>query len=340
MKRKQLLTLALALLLLFPLAACSKAAEAPAPEEPETDKYYAATSDFVSEPAPEEALGLAPQAGELAEDTEATSPPVIPGGGDGSVYVREDAKLIRTADLTFETLEFDKAVQVLDALVIGHKGYYENSDVWGGAYEGATRSGSYVVRIPKEAYDAFMGAVGDIGQVTRRSESSQDVGKDYADMELRLKTMNKKHERLLALLDKATDMESIVALQGYLADVEYEIDYYSGTLRNYDSLVGYATIHIELQEKGRLSSETGEKAGFGSQLGTALGNGFSGFKQAVKSLILFLAYNLMGILFLAVLVAVGLVLWRKKLGALVREKRSSLPGTTEEAPKDYSKPKE
>lgn len=323
---KKSLTLALALLLLFTCIACGGAGPDVEPEE----AYVTGSSGQIIERNAEEGM-CEP---EMAYDTDGEVWESIGDQTGGSVYDRTDAKLIRRAELTIETLEFQEASAILDAMVQSYNGYYESSDVWGGAYEGALRSGHYVVRIPSKAYDSFMNAVGDVGHQMRRIETTEDVGEEYFDTEIRLETLKIKHERLLALLEKATDMESIVALQGYLSDVEYEIDALSGALRRYDGLVDYATIVISLEERTRLSSDAGEKASFGTQFGTAFSNGLGSAGHAVQSFLLWCAYHFVALLLLAAVVIAAVVILRKKLrGHSLRSKRPVPPdGSLIDAP--------
>lgn len=326
MKRSICLTLLLTLVILFFSAACgAKDAAAPAADAAPEEAQWNAVS---------ESAGDGGVYGEtVSQDYNLEDNAASMNTASGSVYDREDAKLIRRAELTIETLEFDEAIATLDAMVQKYDGYYESSDVWGGAYKGATRSGHYIVRIPKDAYTGFMNAAGAVGNLVRRMETTQDIGEEYFDTELRLGTLETKHERLLDMLEKATDMESIITLQGYLSEVEYEIDYLSGSLRRYDSLIGYATIQISLEEKTRLSSEPGEKSGFGTQLGMALANGLGSFGEGLQSFLLWIAYNLFAILLVAVVIVAGVLVWRKKLRGFIQNKK-----VPKKLPEDTSKP--
>ena len=326
---KKALTLAMALLLLLTCVACGGAGGAApppmdtaAPQEAPGEAYdggFGLTTSRAEYAMNEEAAPMAEEEMDYASNVSAT----VSGG---SVYDRADAKLIRRAALTLETLEFESAAAKLDAMVQSYDGYYEQSDIWGGAYEGALRSGYYIVRIPRAAYDSFMNAVGDVGHMMRRVETTENVGEAYYDAEIRLETLQTKHGRLLALLEKATDMESIITLQSYLSDVEYEIDYYSGTLRRYDGLVDYATIEISLEERVRLSGDPGEKTSFATQFGAAFANGLGNLGESVQSLFLWAAYHFVGLLILAVIVISGVVFTRRKLRARsLRPKHSVVP---------------
>ncbi|MGE4277149.1 MAG: DUF4349 domain-containing protein, partial [Lawsonibacter sp.] len=186
------------------------------------------------------------------------------GGGQSksSVYQNTGTKLIRRAELTIQTTQFDQTVKALDEMVVSYGGYYESASVYGGNYRdvNANRSGEYVIRIPEEQFSAFQSSAGSLGYVTNSTESSKDVGEQYYDAEARLKTQRTKQERLLSLLEKADTMEDIISLENALSDVEYEIEQLSSTLNRYDALISYSTFQVYLNEVAKVTEEVGETA--------------------------------------------------------------------------------
>lgn len=84
----------------------------------------------------------------------------------------------------------------------------------------------------------------------------QNVTDEYYDIEARLKSLRTQEERLLALLEQSGSLEDIVQLEQALSDVTYEIEKLTGTLRNYDSLIEYMTVTIDLREVTRETEVT------------------------------------------------------------------------------------
>ena len=70
--------------------------------------------------------------GGVREEAELKS--VLTNGAGNSVYRDEAVKLIRRANLTVQTTEFDKAVTALEELVIRLGGYYENAEIRSGSF--------------------------------------------------------------------------------------------------------------------------------------------------------------------------------------------------------------
>lgn len=252
------------------------------------------------------------------------------GGIESPIYNDPNAKVIRTASLTIQTTEFEDAVAALARLTEEKGGYYESARVdGGGVYDQyARRTGYYVIRIPKENYLAFRNATGTIGHVYSITEETVDVGESYYDTEARLATLKTKHERLLSLLEKAENMEDIISLESALADVQYQIDMHSSTLRKYDSLIGFSTFTVWLEEVVKISNEPGVKESFGSRLVSSLKSGFEAFGTGIENFALWLARNLIGvILFLGIAGAVAAVVYKKA----VRRRKKKENKTDQEA---------
>ncbi len=231
------------------------------------------------------------------------------------VYTDAESKLIRQASVSIQTTDFQTAVAALDKLTADLGGYYENAQTQGGDYydSNARRYANYTVRIPKDNYDAFLEAAGDIGHVVSSSESSTDVGDQYYDTELRLKTLQTKQERLMALLEKADLMEDIITIENSLSDVQYQIEQYTSTLKRYDGLVDFATINISINEVIKLSDEPGEAASLGERLSDAFARGFSDFGTGLGNFTVWIAYHFVGTAVFAAVVAAGIVTGRRVL---------------------------
>ena len=247
---------------------------------------------------------------------------------NSSVY--QDAKLIRRAWLQIQTETFDQAVEALEKLVQECGGYFQSASVEGGSLrnQNAARWGSYTIRLPQEQFDAFLGRTGELGYVTSQSESSENVSQQYYDTEARLKTQRTKQERLLSLLEKADSMETIVALEDALSQVEYEIETLTTSLNQYDSLISYSTIELTLDEVASITQTPGERDGLGARMMAGVQSSFRGLAEGGRDLLIWLSYNLVLVLVVAAVAVVVVAVLRKK-GILSWKKRGpgDGPGT-------------
>ena len=235
-----------------------------------------------------------------------------------SVYQNSGAKLIRRAELSIQTEQFDQSVETLNQLVANCGGYFEVASVYGGGRRDASASrwGEYTVRVPAEKYSQFFNSTGELGYVTSSTENSEDVGELYYDTEARLKTQRTKQERLLALLEKAETMEDIIALESALSEVEYQIEQYSSTLNRYDALIGFATFNIYLDEVGKVTQEVGETASLGARMAAGFQSSFRGLVQGSQDLLVWVSYNLILTVILAGVAVVAVVVGRRELKRL------------------------
>ena len=203
----------------------------------------------VGEPRVFQDTEAAPAESEVPPETP-TEPPA-PWPEPESAPKAENEKIIYSADLELETKSFDTACMSLDQAVSGMGGRYESRTLH---QQGSYRSLCCTVRVPSEKFRLFLDEAGTVGHVTYRSEYTEDVGEAYYDSEARLATQRTKLERLQKLLEEAAGLEDIILLEQALSETELQIEYLTGDLRRYDSLIGYSTVNITLGEVYRLTT--------------------------------------------------------------------------------------
>ena len=268
-----------------------------------------------------DAASAANGAGDMpTEDAVATDAAAAGESADFSA-VRENAKLILNADLTLETQDYDASCTAIERMTAEAGGYIQSSGSYG---ETGDRTASYTLRVPQEKFETFFSQLGETCHVISSNRWSEDVTEQYTDIETRLATLRTKHERLLALLDKASEMTDIIKLENALAECEYEIDSLTGEKRHYDDLVSFSTFNVTLCEVQTLSAVS-EGTGFGAQVAQAARQGASGLTAAVRGIIL-LAVTLWPLL--ALMAIAGIVLWvvvRRRKKAAQAQQQSMTP---------------
>lgn len=223
-------------------------------------------------------------------------------------------KLIRTARLELESTEFDDAARGLKELTETYGGYFETSSV--ANHKSGARWGEYTIRIPAERFEAFLNQAGALCHLTWQEVTQDDISEVYYDTAGRLKTQQIKLERLQELLAKAEVMEDIITLESAISETEWQIENLSGTLRQYDGKVNYATVHVNLREVYKLSNVDEVPDTFGRRLGAAFGDGWSQFLDGMENLMVALAYGWVWLIILTVVVVVLAGVLRRKKGWL------------------------
>ena len=160
----------------------------------------------------------------------------------------EHRKLIRTIHLDMQTKGFDTLMEQLDESIQKHGGYIENSSIDTPQYENAKRSCSLTIRIPSEQLDSFLTFAGTLGSITYQTETKEDVTLDYVDITTLKESLTVEYERVTQLLEEASDIEQILALESKLSDLRYELNRLDSRIRTYDNLIDYSTVYMEIRE--------------------------------------------------------------------------------------------
>ena len=219
------------------------------------------------------------------------------------------AKMIYTADLNLQTKEYDEACAALNTLVAELGGYFETRQLHQG---GTYRSLYCVVRVPAEQFIPFLDSAGNIANTTYRNENSRDVSEAYYDLEARLTTQRTKLNRLQELLAQAENMEDIITIESAISDTELQIEYLTGSLRHYDSLIGFSTINVWLDEVYRLSTEEETPVTFGDRLASAFKRGLTRGVDNIEDFIITIARNWLSLIVWAVIIVLVVVFVRRR----------------------------
>ena len=165
--------------------------------------------------------------------------------------VAKNRKLIKTVDMTIETVSFDETIANLRNKINAIGGYIESEYSYNGSLYNSSNQSKYAtitVRVPDTELDGFVNDVSGIGNVTQKTTSTRDVTLNYVDTESKKEMYKAEQESLLALLEKAETIEDITYLTQRLTEVRYNIESMESSLRVYDDLVDYATVNFTINE--------------------------------------------------------------------------------------------
>ena len=172
------------------------------------------------------------------------------GGDKTAVAAQSPRKVVKTAGLSIETLDYGKSTAGFEKSVAEFGGYIENSSVQGtGQGSGASsRTASYTARIPAGRLEEFLDRAGSVGTVVSKSTGGEDVTQNYYDTDTRIKSLETERDRLLDLMKKAEKMADVLAIEQRLTEVQTQIEQLTGDLKRMDSLVSLATVTVSIQE--------------------------------------------------------------------------------------------
>ncbi len=161
----------------------------------------------------------------------------------GNTEFKADRMLIWRAHLQLEVGDVTDALGKATAIAEQNGGYVE----W--KSENAEESAGIRFRIPVNNFKSAIGAMEGLGTVNSRSVNGEDVTEKYIDAEARLKNKIVLRDRLKQLLEKATEVKDILAIETELNRVQADIDSMEGIIKSLKGQVDFATVELSLERK-------------------------------------------------------------------------------------------
>lgn len=276
---------------------------------PQVDGEFAAAPD-----------AAAPDVGATDGDTADASAPGM-AAGQLTAPAIDGSKIIRTADLAIRLTvppvpETDDAAADRDADAAARAAAV--SQAAGSARGIATSVGGFTssadgggstmtisLRVPADQYDAVLDRLGALGEVTNRTETSQDVTAEVVDVNSRVASMTASVARVRALLAQATTIAEVISIESELAVREANLESLQQQQSYLDGQVSLSTVTMTLtavtDDPGTappVEEETGFVAGIAAGWAAlqALGGWLGGAVGAILP-------------FLPLVAAAGLLLW-------------------------------
>ena len=240
------------------------------------------------------------------------------GMGESALRAQDGQKIVYTASLSIQSLEYDKSAASIRRKIKEAGGFSEAESEYDKDYNwyrytsssDHTRSLSITARIPSDKFEAFLNSLDGDGKIMSKSVNAENISQVYANKETYKKALEKEQERLLAMMDKAETIEDMIAVESRLSEVERQLNSYKTDLAQMDKDVEYSTVYIDLQEVKRYT-ETVEKTTFREKIGYAFEDAISSFRDFCEGIVLFVVRNFPFLIILAILIAL-FVRWLRK----------------------------
>ena len=228
-------------------------------------------------------------AGKPAETVLLIAPDIAPGekkAATGHDLAANGPMIIRTAELSLITKEFDKARTNLEGILKRHRGYV--GELKAGGTTGSGRTLTATLRVPADQLDATLTEVKTLGRVESESQSGQDVTSQYVDLQARLSNARNTEQRLTELLRNRTGkLSDVLEVEQELDRVRGEIEQMEAERKNMSNQVSYATLNATIAEdyKAQLQAVPPSTS---TRLSNASVEGYRTMADGVVSLALFL----------------------------------------------------
>jgi hypothetical protein len=158
-------------------------------------------------------------------------------------------ELIRTAEISIELKSYADGARAAEAIARACEGYVAEARSSGAS--GGPAAGTLTLRIPAERFDDAFRELASLGRVQTQQVRTQDVTKEYFDLETRLRVERDAEARLREVLrNRTARLSDIVEAEQELTRVVGEIEQTEGERVYYDRQVAFSTIALELHEPG------------------------------------------------------------------------------------------
>lgn len=204
----------------------------------------------------------------------------------GHDLVANGPMIVRTAQLSLITKEFDQARAQLEVIVKRHRGYVGELKV--NDTTGSRRTLTATLRIPADQLDATLTEVKTLGRVEAESQSGQDVTSQYVDLQARLSNARNTEQRLTDLLRNRTGkLSDVLEVEQELDRVRGEIEQMEAERKNMSNQVSYATLNATIAEDYKAQLQVVPPS-TSTRLRNAAVDGYRSMADGVVSLALFL----------------------------------------------------
>jgi uncharacterized protein DUF4349 len=218
-----------------------------------------------------------------------------------------DRMIIRTSNVALTVEDVEATLASIRNIAANADGYVATSQT---QYVGDKQTASMTVQIPAKSFDNVLDQVRKLAvKVDSENTTSQDVTEEYTDLQSQINNLKATEAGMVRLLDKATSMNDIIAIQRELTTVRGQIEKAQGRVNFLQRRTDYSTLTVKLSpvaaEVEALATSTWQPLRTISRAWQASLNTISAVADAVLAVVVFLWW-------LIPIAAVGIWLWRRQ----------------------------
>ena len=112
-----------------------------------------------------------------------------------------------------------------------------------------SESADYLFRVPPQRLDALMDSAATLGAVDERTTNAEDVTAQVVDVEGRIAALRASRDRLQELMNRATSVPNVIAVERELARVQGELESLEGRLNAMRGQVAMSELSVHLGQR-------------------------------------------------------------------------------------------
>jgi hypothetical protein len=242
---------------------------------------------------------------EASDSIQSSNQDVINASKD--LYSDGRSKMIKTAECRFQVEDMKKSKESIVSSIKKYSAYIENSNL---EFQNPMLEEHLTIRVLNDYFEDLLGEIiTQAAYVNYQKVNSDDVSKEFVDLESRLKTKREVQRRYEDILRQKTgSIEELLKTEKQIGELQEEIEAAEGQLKFLNEKVRYSTIKLEIyQIAERHVAEVKPQSDLPNKFSQAFLTGLSGLTEVI-----------VGITYLWPFLVIGLASWfiwkrRKKL---------------------------
>ena len=184
---------------------------------------------------------------------------------EGAVYYDEDISdsvqisntvpeakriVIKNGDMTIVVADPSQSMNEIAQMAESMGGFVVTANLFQRQSEGGVEipQASITIRVPAEQFDNVLSNIRILSDRTPISENinSQDVTREYTDLQSRLRNLEATEAQLVEIMDDARQTEDVLSVYNELVRIREQIEVIKGQIQYYEQSAALSSISIEL----------------------------------------------------------------------------------------------
>jgi hypothetical protein len=214
-----------------------------------------------------------------ARNTELTSSSVNQEGDAGKIapvsnYSNDQTQLIKTADFRFQVDNVKNSSNAIEASIARYPAFVSSSEL---RTEDGRSESRMSLRVRSDFFDELLKEIDKEAVVIHhRNISTQDVSKEFVDLESRINTKREVEARYIEILrSKAGTIKEVLEAEKQIGSLQEEIEATVGKLNYLRDQVSYNTINLEFYQPYAVDPKIGEEKNYPMAFSHAFNGGLN-----------------------------------------------------------------
>jgi hypothetical protein len=164
------------------------------------------------------------------------------GGATVPATATDGVQIVKTGSMTLEVDSIDNALAQAQATIEGLGGYVASSNRYG---SGDETTASITFRLPVARWDDALKAMRALGgKIISEQTSTADVTSQVVDLDARITNLRATETALLAIMEKATEIKDILAVQEQLTQTRSQIEQLTAQRDHFKDQAAMSTLSV------------------------------------------------------------------------------------------------